>query len=83
MDVSLQANTDNAAEISLDAKAILEQKNLDKTVTLKVGIALEEMTLNIEKLNAGKETDVDIRLKTAEDKIIICTVRPLALAMGI
>lgn len=71
MDVSLQANTDNAAKISHDAKAILEQKNFDKTVALKVGIALEEMTLNIEKLNAGKDTDVDIRLKAAEDKIII------------
>lgn len=71
MDVSLKANTDNAAKISHDAKAILEQKNFDKTVALKVGIALEEMTLNIEKLNAGKETDVDVRIKSEENKIII------------
>ena len=71
MDVSLQANTDNAAKISHDAKAILEQKNFDKTVALKVGIALEEMTLNIEKLNAGKETDVDVRIKAEDNKIII------------
>lgn len=71
MDVSLKANTDNAAKISHDAKAILEQKNLDKTVALKVGIALEEMTLNIEKLNAGKETDIDVRIKAEENKIII------------
>lgn len=71
MDVSLHANTDNAAKISHDAKAILEQKNFDKTVALKVGIALEEMTLNIEKLNAGKEIDVDVRLKSEDNKIII------------
>lgn len=71
MDVSLHANTDNAAKISHDAKTILEQKNFDKTVALKVGIALEEMTLNIEKLNAGKETDVDVRIKSEDNKIII------------
>ena len=70
-DVSLQADADNAAKISHDTKAVLEQKNFDKTVALKVGVALEEMTLNIEKLNAGKKIDVDLRLKRSEDKIII------------
>ena len=71
LDVSYQADADTAAKISLDAKAILEQKNFDKTVALKVGVALEEMTLNIEKLNAGKKIDVDLRIKRGEGKIII------------
>ena len=71
MDVSLSADSDNAAQISADAKKFLEQKNFDKTVALKVGVALEEMTLNIEKLNAGKKIDVDLRIKRGADKIII------------
>ena len=71
VDVSLQASTENAAKISRDVKAILERKNFDKTLALKVAVALEEMTLNIEKLNAGKEIDVDLRIKRGEDKIII------------
>lgn len=71
MDVSLQANTENAAKISHDAKTVLEQKNFDRIVALKVGVALEEMTLNIEKLNADKKIDVDIRLKAEDSKIII------------
>lgn len=71
MDVSFQANADTAAKISHDARAILEQKNFDKTVALKVGVALEEMTLNIENLNAGKKIDVDLRIKRGDGKIII------------
>jgi len=71
MDVSLKANVDNAAKISHDAQAVLKQKNFDKTVALKVGVALEEMTLNIEKLNVGKKIDVDLRIKRGADKIII------------
>ena len=71
MDVSLKADADNAAKISHDAKNFLEQKNFDETVALKVGVALEEITLNIEKLNAGNKTDVDLRIKRGDDKIII------------
>ena len=71
IDVSFQADVDNAAKISHDAKNILEQKNFDGIVALKVGVALEEMTLNINNLNAGKQVDVDVRLKSAGDKIII------------
>lgn len=71
MDVTLNANADNAAKISHDAKNFLEQKNFDKTVALKVGVALEEMTLNIEKLNVEKKIDIDLRIKRGDDKIII------------
>ena len=71
IDVSFQADADNAAKISHDVKAILEEKNFDKTVALKVGVALEEMTLNMEKLNVDKKIDVDLRIKRGEDKIII------------
>ena len=60
-----------AAKISHEAKTVLEQKNFDKTLALKVAVALEEMTLNIEKLNAGEKIDVDLRIKRGEDKIII------------
>ena len=71
IDVSFQAGVDNAAKIALDVKNILEQKNFDKTVALKVGVALEEMTLNIEKINAEKKIDVDLRIKRGDEKIII------------
>ncbi|MBO4400579.1 MAG: ATP-binding protein [Selenomonadaceae bacterium] len=71
LDVSFQADADTAAKISHDAKAVLEQKGFDSTVALKVGVALEEMTLNIEKLNAGQKIDVDLRLKRGDGKIII------------
>ena len=71
LDVSYQADADTAAKISHDARAILEQKNFDKTVALKVGVALEEMTLNIEKLNGGGKIDVDLRIKRGDGKIII------------
>ena len=71
MDVSLNADTDNAAKISRETKNILEKKNFDKAVALKVGVALEEMTLNIEKLNAGKQIDVDVRIKTEGEKIVV------------
>lgn len=71
MDVSFQADADNAAKISHDAKKFLRQKNFDETVALKVGVALEEMTLNIEKLNADKKIDVDLRIKRGDEKIII------------
>lgn len=71
VDVSLQADDDNAAKISHEIKTVLEQKNFDKTVALKVVVALEEMTLNIEKLNASKKINIDLRLKHSADKIII------------
>lgn len=71
IDISFQADADNAAKISHDVKAVLEEKNFDKTVALKVGVALEEMTLNIEKLNADEKIDVDLRIKRGGDKIII------------
>ena len=71
IDVSFQADADNATKISHDVKAALEEKNFDKTVALKVAVALEEMTLNMEKLNADKKIDVDLRIKHGGDKIII------------
>ena len=71
IDDSFQADANNAAKISHDVKSILEEKIFDKTVALKVGVALEEMTLNIEKLNADEKIDVDLRIKRGEDKIII------------
>lgn len=71
IDASFHADADTAAKISLDARTILEQKGFEKTVALKVGVALEEMTLNIEKLNAGQKIDVDLRIKRGDGKIII------------
>lgn len=70
-DVSFQADADNAAKISHDVRTVLEEKNFDRTLALKVGVALEEITLNIEKLNVGKKIDVDLRIKREGDKIII------------
>lgn len=71
IDVSFQADADNAAKISSEVESTLKQKHFDDTVALKVGVALEEMTLNIEKLNHNKKTKVDLRIKHSDKKIII------------
>ena len=75
MEFSFKADSDTAAKISGDIKSALEQKNFDKTLALKVGVAIEEMTLNIEKLNENKKIDVDLRIKRGEDNKIIIALR--------
>lgn len=70
-DVSFKADEDNAVKIYSEAANVLKNHNVAENIYLKVGVALEEMTLNIEKLNAGKKIDVDLRIKRGEDKIII------------
>lgn len=68
-DLSLKAKTDNAIKIAEGIQKSLEEKGFDRTIALRTSIALEEMTLNIAKINA-KEIDVDIRIKN-DDGIII------------
>jgi len=70
-DVSFKADKDNAVKIYSEAVNVMKNDNIAENVYLKVGVALEEMTLNIEKLNAGKKIDADLRIKRGEDKIII------------
>ena len=70
-DVSFKADGDNAVKIYSEAVNVLKSGDVAENVYLKVGVALEEMTLNIEKLNAGKKIDADLRIKRGADKIII------------
>lgn len=67
VDVSFQADADNAAKISHDTRTVLEQ-TFDKTVALKVAVALEEMTLNIEKLNPGRKSMSTCESRAAKTK---------------
>lgn len=70
-DVSFKADEDNAVKLYSEAVSVLKSNGIAENVYLKVGVALEEMTLNIEKLNAGKKIDADLRIKRGDDKIII------------
>ena len=70
-DVSFKADEDNAVKLYSEAVSVLKSNSIAENVYLKVGVALEEVTLNIEKLNAGKKIDADLRIKRGDDKIII------------
>lgn len=70
-DVSSQANLENAVKLSEEAVKTLENNNIPKNTAIKVGVALEEITVNMEKINDGKKVDVDVRIKSEDSKIII------------
>ena len=70
-DVSFKADDDNAVKLYSEAVAVLKNDNIAENISLKVGVALEEMTVQMAKVNAGKIIDVDVRIKSELDKIII------------
>jgi len=70
-DVSTQATSEDATKISAEAIKILKNDNAAKNISNRVGVALEEMIINIEKINSGKKIDVDVRIKSEGEKIIV------------
>ena len=69
-DVSVKANVDSAVKISSEAQKILTSKGFDKGLTLRAAVALEEMTVNISKINAA-EIDLDVRIKNDDGLMIL------------
>ena len=65
------SDDDNAVKLYSEAVAVLKNDNIAENISLKVGVALEEMTVQMAKVNAGKIIDVDVRIKSELDKIII------------
>ena len=70
-DVSFKADEDNAVKLYSEAVNVLKNHGLADIVYLKVGVALEEMTVQMANFNAGKIIDTDVRIKSAGGKIII------------
>lgn len=70
-DMSFKADADNAVKVYSEAGDALENNGVAKDVCLKVAVALEEMTVHLAKINAGKAVDADVRIKSAADKIVI------------
>jgi len=70
-DVSLKADDDNAVKLYSEAVAVMKNDNIAENIYLKVGVALEEMTVQMAKINAGKIIDADVRIKSEGGEIII------------
>lgn len=70
-DVSFKADDDNAVKVYSEAVNVLKNNNIAENIYLKVGVALEEMTVHLAKINAGTIIDADVRIKSEGDKIII------------
>ena len=70
-DVSFKVDEDNAVKLYSEAVDVLKNNHIAEDVYLKVGVALEEMTVHMTKINAGKIVDADVRIKSESDKIII------------
>ena len=69
-DVSFQADIENSVKISAEVMDVLKNEKIAENTALKVGVALEEMAVNISKINP-KIIDVDIRIKSEDEKIIV------------
>lgn len=79
-DVSFQVDIENSVKISAEVIDVLKNDKIAENTALKVGVALEEMAVNISKINS-KIIDVDIRIKS-EDKKIIVAVRDNGIAFN-
>ena len=69
-DVSFKADEDNAVKLYSEAVNVLKNHGLADIVYLKVGVALEEMTVQMANFNAGKIIDTDVRIKSAAAKLL-------------
>ncbi len=74
-DVSLKATTENSVKVSAESIKVLKNNSIENNSALKVGVALEEMILNIEKVAAGKSVDVDIRIGVTHEKNLLILLR--------
>lgn len=74
-DVSLKANLENAVKVSAESIQVLKNDSIAHKSAVKVGVALEEIILNIEKLAAGKSVNVDIRIGLTAEKNLLIILR--------
>ena len=74
-DVSLKATTENSVKVSAESIKVLKNNSIENNSALKVGVALEEMILNIEKVAAGKTVNVDIIIGVTHEKNLLILLR--------
>lgn len=74
-DVSIKANLENAVKVSAESISVLENNLEARKSAVKVGIALEEIILNIEKIAAGKSVNVDVIISLTAEKNLLITLR--------
>ncbi len=74
-DVSLTAGEESASRISSDAIEILKGAGLSTVDATRVGVALEEMTMNIATLAVERAANVDVRIKLTSDGRTMIAVR--------
>ena len=71
-DVSLEANEESASRISSEAIEVLKNAGRSTVEATRVGVALEEMVMNVATLAVERTAHVDVRIKlTAEGRVII------------
>lgn len=72
-DVSLKATREDSVRLSAEAIEILTSAGLDKSISTKGGIALEEMVANLSVYppNQGRRVDVDVRIALSGSDLII------------
>ena len=70
-DVSVSATKENAVALSKGAIAALESSGLARDISLKAGLALEEMAATFCERESGKESDIDIRISQTGTGIVI------------
>ena len=74
-DVSFEVSEEKATQVSSEAIEALEAAGLSTVDATRVGVALEEMTMNIETLSVLRTANVDVRIKLSADGRIIIVVR--------
>ena len=71
-DVLIKATKEDAVKLSAEAINVLKANSISENIAAKVGVALEEMTVNLVKHNSGKYTvNLDIRIINSGSNIII------------
>lgn len=74
-DASIESSEEGAAQISEEAIGALEAAGISTVEATRVGVAVEEMVVNIATLAVLREANVDVRIKLTADGRIIIVVR--------
>ena len=74
-DVSLVASEESASKVSSEAIKVLKCAGLSTVEATRVGVALEEMTMNVATLAVVRAANVDVRIKLSAAGRVIIVVR--------
>lgn len=74
-DVSFEVSEEKATQVSTEAIDALEAAGFSTIDATRVGVALEEMVMNIATLSVLRTANVDVRIKLSADGRIIIVVR--------